>query len=53
MFTSVHGHKTNVKFTLNGQTYYFVLETDDIVHNAWIPAGYGGQKIVFVLQQYG
>ena len=33
------------------------MEADEIgqidVHNTWIPAGYDGQKMFFMLQQYG
>ena len=42
--------------TLKVQTYQFLLEMDDIgqvgVHDTWIPAGYGGQKVFFMLQHY-
>ena len=42
--------------TLKDQIYYLYLETDTTGqvdgHNTWIPARYGGQKMLFTLQHY-
>ena len=49
------GHGQRLNLVLKGQAI-ILLETDEIgeveAHNSQIPAGYGGQKTFFVLQNY-
>ena len=53
MAYSTLGQGQQANLTLKGQTYHFVLESDEIDYNTRVPVGYGSQKMAFTLQHYG